>query len=60
MEHTYMLFKRGDRYGNGAAMVMPEQAITTLLYHREIEHEKTSHVGSDKSMTHYFIFKERR
>lgn len=58
MNHAYLLYKRGGNFSNGVSMPMPEEAIMTLLYNREIVHDRSVHVGTDKSMSHYFKFKE--
>ena len=59
MEHRYVLYKRGGSWGNGTSMPMTEESIITLLHYREIEHDRSIHVGSDESMSHYFKFREQ-
>jgi len=54
MNHAYYVMSRKTNL----ALLMPEEAIMTLLYHKEIEFSDSSHVGSDKVMRHYFKFKD--
>lgn len=52
MDHIFHL------EGKNSIMELPEKAIETMLFHKEIQHEKSSHVGSDSYMLHTFKYKD--